>query len=80
MTMRDWTVKLDDFLRAAGRRLLDHAGAVSAESAKAKAEAEYARYRAALDALPRAVDAEFEKAAKQIQKLPTPKKTKRLKP
>ena len=80
MTMRDWTVKLDDFLRAAGRKLLDHAGAVSAESAKARAEAEYARYRAALDALPRAVDAEFEKAAKRIQKLPKPKNTKRLKP
>ena len=80
MTMHDWTVKLDDFLRAAGRKLLDHAGAVSAESAKAKAEAEYARYRAALDAQPRVVDAEFEKAAKQIQKLPKPKQTKRLKP
>ncbi len=79
MTMRDWTVKLDDFLRAAGRRLLDHAGAVSAESAKAKAEAEYARYRAVLDAQPRAVDVEFEKAAKQIQKLPSPKKAKRPK-
>ena len=79
MTMRDWTVKLDDFLRAAGRKLLDHAGAVSAESARAKAEAEYARYRVALDAQPRAVDADFEKAAKQIQELPKPRKNKRLK-
>ena len=67
-------------MRAARRKLLDHAGAVSTESAKAKAEAEYARYRAVLDAQPRAVDAEIEKAAKRIQKLPAPKKTKRLKP
>ncbi len=79
MTMRDWTVKLDDFLRAAGRNLLDHAGTVSAESARIKAEAEYARYRAALDSQPRAVDADFEKAAKQIQKLPLPKRSKRPK-
>ena len=43
------------------------------------AEAEYARYRAALDAQPRAVDAEFEKTAKQIQKLPSPKRVTRPK-
>ena len=79
MTMRDWTVKLDDFLRAAGRNLLDHAGTVSAESARLKAEAEYVRYRAALDSKPRPVDADFEKAAKQIQKLPPPKRPKRSK-
>ena len=80
MTMRDWTVKLDDFLRAGGRNLLDHAGTVSAESARAKAEAEYVRYRAALDSQPRAVDADFENAAKQVQKIPPPKRSKRPKP
>ena len=80
MTMRDWITKLDEFLKISGRELLDHAGKVSAENARAKAELEYGRYRALLDSAPRAVDADFEKAAKQIQKLPRPKKLKPPKP
>ncbi len=35
--MQDWIVKLDEFLKVSGRQLLDHAGKVSAEAAKAKA-------------------------------------------
>jgi hypothetical protein len=38
-------MKLDEFLRISGRQLLDHAGKVSAEEARAKAEQEYAKYR-----------------------------------
>jgi hypothetical protein len=68
MTMRDWITKLDELLKISGRDVLDHAGQVSAEAAKAKAEREYARYRAVQDARPRAVDAAFEKATKQLQK------------
>src|ERR1019366_2273405 len=33
MTMRDWITKLDDFLKASGRELLDHVGKISAEAA-----------------------------------------------
>jgi len=73
MTMRDWITKLDEFLKISGRDLLDHAGTVSAEEAKAKAEREYARYHALMDAQPRTIDAEFEKVAKQLQKPPEPK-------
>jgi hypothetical protein len=80
MTMRDWISKLDEFLKISGRKLLDHTGTISAEAAKAKAELEYARYRALLDLQPRAVDAEFEKAAKALKKLPRPKKAKPPKP
>ena len=80
MTMQDWLSKLDDFLKVSGRELLDHAGKISAASAKAKAEREYGRYRKLLDEQPRAVDADFEKVAKQIQKLPRPKKPKAPKP
>lgn len=76
MTMRDWITKLDEFLKISGRQLLDHAGKITAESARAKAELEYARYRTLLDAQPRRVDAEFEKAAKELKKLPRPKKPK----
>jgi len=78
MTMRDWITKLDDFLKLSGRELLDHAGKISAETARTKAEKEYARYRSLQDAQPRAVDAHFEQAAKQLQdaarKLPKRKK------
>jgi len=80
MTMRDWIVKLDEFLKISGRKLLDHAGKISAEEARAKAELEYAKYRALLDASPRAVDADFEKAAKALKKLPRPKKPNPPKP
>lgn len=74
MTMRDWITKLDEFLRASGRELLDHAGSVSAEEAKAKAELEYRKYRKLLDAQPRPVDAAFEQAANELKKLPRPRK------
>ena len=67
MAMRDWITKLDDFLKISGRELLDHVGKISADTAKAKAELEYARYRALLDSEPRPVDADFERAAKQLK-------------
>lgn len=80
MTMRDWITKLDEFLKISGRELLDHAGKVSADDARAKAELEYSRYRALLDAQPQRVDADFEKAAQELKKLSRPKKPKTPKP
>lgn len=80
MTMRDWITKLDEFLKISGRKLLDHAGKVSADDARAKAELEYSRYRALLDAQPQRIDAEFEQTAKELKKLPRPKKPKPPKP
>lgn len=80
MTMGEWVTKLDEFLKLSGRELLDHAGKVSAESAKAKAEQEYERYRKRVDAQPRAVDAAFELTAKRLQALPRPKKPRSKKP
>ena len=79
MTMRDWIQKLDDLLKLSGRELLHHAGSVSAEAAKAKAESEYARYRALQDAEPRRVDADFDRATKQLQK-PKPQRARKGNP
>lgn len=45
MYMADWIKKLDDFLTLSGKELLTHAGAVSAEVAKLKADTEYDRFR-----------------------------------
>jgi hypothetical protein len=66
MTMRQWVEKLDEFLSISGRELLDHAGKVSAETARLKAEREYDSYRVLADAAPRPVDADFEEAVKQL--------------
>ena len=74
MTMRGWVDKLDEFLKATGRQLLHHAGTISAEAARLKAEREYDRYHALQDARPRAIDEAFDRAAKQLQK-PAPKRT-----
>jgi hypothetical protein len=60
--------------------LLDHAGKISATTAKAKAELEYERYRALMDAQPRRVDKDFEKAARHLQQAPKPKKARPPKP
>ena len=76
MTMRDWITKLDEFLKLSEHELLDHAGKISAEQAKMKAELEYDRYRVFVDSQPRAVDLDFEKAASKLKNLPKPKKPK----
>ena len=44
MYMKDWIQKLDEFLSLSGKELLTHAGAVSAEIAKQKADSEYDKY------------------------------------
>ena len=77
MAMRDWIAKLDEFLKASGRELLDHAGRISAEAAKAKAEQEYANYHMLMDSQPRRVDADFEMAVKELKKLPVTSRKKK---
>jgi hypothetical protein len=68
MTMRDWIIKLDDFLKLSEHELLDHAGKISAEQARDKAELEYGKCRALIDSLPRAVDVDFDQAIKALPK------------
>jgi hypothetical protein len=77
MLMRDWMQKLDDFLKISGRKLLDHAGQVSAENAKTKAELEFAQYRKHLDLQPSTVDLDFERVARQLRAIPPAKQAKR---
>ncbi len=56
MRMADWISKLDDFLKLGDHDLLTHAGRISAEQAKEKAETEYATYRRLIDQQPGEVD------------------------
>lgn len=74
MTMQAWIAKLDEFLKISGRELLDHAGKISADSAKAKAELEYASYRVQQESLTKSVDADFERVTSALKKLPKPAK------
>ena len=45
MYMRDWIVKLDDFLRLSDKEILANAGTISAKLAKEKANAEYDKFK-----------------------------------
>jgi len=65
MAMRDWIVKLDDFLKLSERELLQHAGKISAADAREKAEAEFDRYRRFLDRQPRRIDDDLDRAAEK---------------
>lgn len=68
MHMKDWISKLDQFLQISDRKLLDHAGKISAEVAKAKAEIEYSKYQKAQELQPKAIDSHFEEAIKKLPK------------
>jgi hypothetical protein len=45
MYMKDWLERLDDFLKASRKELLNHAGKISRELAEKKALAEFAKYK-----------------------------------
>lgn len=45
MYMADWIQKLDDFLKLSGKELLNHAGKISSEIAKKKADMEYDKFK-----------------------------------
>lgn len=51
MTMEDWAKRLDLFLMADDREVLQDAGKITAEIAKAKAETEFGKYRVVQDRL-----------------------------
>ena len=51
MTMEDWSKRLDLFLMADDREILQDAGKITAEIAKAKAETEFEKYRVVQDRL-----------------------------
>lgn len=45
MYMKDWIGKLDEFLKMSNREILTHAGTISAEIAKQKADMEYDKFK-----------------------------------
>jgi hypothetical protein len=63
MTMRDWITKLEGFLSLSDREILQNAGTVSAELAKAHAERAFVEFRQVED---RSIESDFDRAVKQL--------------
>ncbi|MFO7869627.1 MAG: virulence RhuM family protein [Bacteroidales bacterium] len=65
MTMEDWETRLNKFIAATDREILQNAGKVSSEIAKAHAESEFEKYRKIQDRL---FESDFDRMIKQIDK------------
>jgi len=63
MTMQDWEVRLNKFIEATDREILQDAGKVTAEIAKAHAESEFEKYRIVQDRL---FESDFDLLLKQL--------------
>jgi hypothetical protein len=69
MTMEDWAKRLDRFLEADDRKILEDSGKITADAAKDFAESEFEKYRIVQDRL---FESDFDKAMKQAARLLTP--------
>ena len=65
MTMADWEERLNRFIAATDREILQDAGKVSAEIAKAHAESEFEKYRIVQDRL---YESDFDRQLKALEK------------
>ena len=66
MTMSDWEERLNRFIAATDREILQDAGKVTAEIAKAHAESEFEKYRIVQDRL---YESDFDKQIKALENL-----------
>jgi len=64
MTMQDWETRLNRFIEATDRDVLQDAGKVTAEIAKAHAESEFEKYRIVQDRL---FESDFDRVIRQIE-------------
>ena len=64
MTMQDWEFRLNRFIEATDRDVLQDPGKISAEIAKAHAMSEFEKYRIVQDRL---FESDFDKVIKQIE-------------
>jgi hypothetical protein len=64
MTMQDWETRLNRFIEATDREVLQDAGKVTAEIAKAHAESEFEKYRIVQDRL---FESDFDRLIKQVE-------------
>ena len=64
MTMQDWELRLNRFIEATDREILQDSGKVTAEIARAHAESEFEKYRIVQDRL---FESDFDRLLKQIE-------------
>jgi hypothetical protein len=69
ITMRGWITKLDDFLRLGDREILTHAGRISAEVAKGRAQAEYDKWHGQQLEQPSAAERHFMEASESAKRI-----------
>jgi hypothetical protein len=69
MRMADWIAKLDDFLRLSDYEVLAHAGKITAEQARLKAESEYHDYRMLIDQQPSEVDKHLADTIRKLDRI-----------
>jgi len=77
MTMEGWIAKLDDFIKLTDRDVLTHAGRISHEQAKEKAESQYDAYNQQQASLPKPVDQHFEQSLDELKRIEKEKKNKK---
>ena len=77
MYMKDWIAKLDDFMRLSERDILTHAGKISHDTALAKADSEYEKYRELEAAQPSRGEKDFEAAIAQVKQIESAKPRKK---
>jgi hypothetical protein len=65
MTMQDWETRLNRFIEATDRKILQDAGKVTAEIARAHAESEFEKYRIIQDRL---FESDFDRMIKLLEK------------
>jgi len=63
MTMQDWETRLNRFIEATDREILQDAGRVTAEITRAHAESEFEKYRIVQDRL---FESDFDRVVKQV--------------
>ncbi len=64
ITMQDWEIRLNRFIEVTDREILQDAGKVTAEIAKAHAESEFEKYRIIQDRL---FESDFDRMIKQLE-------------
>lgn len=65
MKMKDWIIKLDEFLKLSEKEILTHAGKISAQDAQETAEAEFTKFKKAEN---KKYISDFDKTIKKVLK------------
>ena len=70
MYMKDWIIRLDDFLKMTNKKILLHAGKISHDKALEKARGEYLKYKnKMIEYSFSPVEKHFLKTVKEIEKI-----------